>query len=88
MLQKNLFVPAGTIRIKGDKVSFILIFDIPWRMGTLKRQVNRKLARANAEQIQQSVWKLDSLNELMDIAAWIKSSGGKASILEEKFIFK
>jgi hypothetical protein len=68
-------------------MSFILIFDIPWEMRTLKRQVNRKLVRINAEQIQQSVWKLDRLNELMDVAIWIKNSGGSARILEEKFIF-
>lgn len=65
----------------------ILIFDIPSELRTLKRQVDRKLAKIRAEMIQKSVWRLNDVKALIDIASWIKASGGDARILEEKFIF-
>lgn len=68
-------------------MSFVLIFDIPLELQTLKRQVNRKLVRLGAEQVQRSVWKFNDLSQLTDIAIWIKSSGGDARILQEKFVF-
>jgi len=68
-------------------MSFILIFDIPREMKTLQRQVQRKLGRIGAEMVQFSVWKLEKLEELMDLAIWIRNSGGSARILEEKFLF-
>jgi len=66
---------------------FILIFDIPRENNTLKVQVWRELQRKNASMIQFSIWKSDRLSELMDIANFIKKSGGSARILEEKFVF-
>jgi len=66
---------------------FILIFDIPRAMNTLKVQVWRELRRAGCKMVQFSIWKSDDLKRLMEIALWIKRSGGRASILEEKFIF-
>lgn len=35
--------------------------------------------------MQHSIWRSNNLKQL--IPSWIKSSGGKASILEEKFVF-
>jgi len=67
---------------------FILIFDIPRGMNTLKVQIWRELQRKNAKMIQFSIWKSNNLKELIDIASFIKKSGGKASILEEKFVFE
>ncbi len=66
---------------------FVLIYDIPVSETTLKVYVNRKLRRIGAIPIQKSVWKHSSLEKLFGIALAIKNSGGKASILEEKFIF-
>lgn len=68
-------------------MEFILIFDIPRDSQALKRQVHRLLTRIGAKQIQFSVWKHDSLQELIDIASLIKKSGGDARILKEQFVF-
>lgn len=68
-------------------MSFILIFDVPSELQTLKRQVDRKLVRMEAEMIQKSVWKFGDVKVLIDIASWIKAEGGDARILEEKFVF-
>jgi hypothetical protein len=66
---------------------FILVFDIPRALNTLKVQVWRELRRSGCEMLQFSIWKSNDLKQLMNIALWIKKSGGRASILEEKFIF-
>jgi len=64
-----------------------MLFDIPRDRGSVQRQVSRLLAKANAKQIQSSVWKSKELEELIDIASFIKKSGGDARILEERFVF-
>lgn len=66
---------------------FILIFDIPKTRNTLKTQVWRELRRKNCSMVQFSIWKSDKLSNLIEIARFIKKSGGAASILEEKFVF-
>lgn len=68
-------------------MEFILIFDVPRESQALKRQVHRLLVRISAKQIQFSVWKSKELQELIDIASFIKKSGGDARILEERFVF-
>lgn len=68
-------------------MGFVLIFDLPRESGSLRRQLNRRLNSLGAKQIQFSVWVHDKLDEFVDIANWIKKSGGEARILEEKFIF-
>jgi len=73
---------------QNEKGEFLLIFDIPRELNTLKVQVWRELNRKNAEKVQFSIWKSNNLKELVKIASWIKRLGGKASILEEKFIFE
>lgn len=64
-----------------------MVFDIPREKGSVQRKVSRLLARAGAKQIQFSVWKSRDLQELVDIATFIKKSGGDARILEERFVF-
>lgn len=66
---------------------FILIFDIPKKSQTLKRNVNRKLHSINAEKIQHSVWKSDNLSNLVKIASEIKNNGGNVKVLKEDLIF-
>ena len=68
-------------------MGFVLIFDIPLEEKSSAKQVQRLLTRIGAEQIQRSVWKSKDLQELIDIASFIKKSGGDARILEERFVF-
>jgi len=65
----------------------IFIFDIPKKENTVKVRVWRDLIKINAKKIQHSVWKSDDLKNLIEIANFIKKSGGHAMILEEKLIF-
>jgi antirestriction protein ArdC len=66
---------------------FVLIFDLPEKSHSDYVKVWRDLNKNNAKKIQQSVWKSEKLQELIDIATFIKKSGGHAIILEEKLIF-
>jgi len=65
----------------------IFIFDIPKKENTIKVKVWRDLKKMNAKKVQHSVWKSDDLKGFIDIANFIKKSGGHAIILEEKLIF-
>ncbi|TAL47268.1 hypothetical protein EPN87_03315 [archaeon] len=65
----------------------VLIFDIPRDSNTVEKRINRELRRMDAKMIQHSVWQLDDVQDLMKVALEIKQSGGKARILEERFIF-
>ncbi len=69
------------------KMEFVLIFDIPLEEKSSAKQAQRLLTRIGAKQIQRSVWKFDELQELIDIASFIKKSGGDARILEGRFVF-
>lgn len=68
-------------------MGFVLIFDIPESEAVEKVRINRELHRINARMIQNSVWKHEDLKELISFAIRIRNLGGKASILEEKFVF-
>lgn len=68
-------------------MEFVLIFDVPTELGSVKRQTDRLLVRAGAKQIQRSVWKSKELDSLIDVASFVKKSGGDARILEERFVF-
>jgi hypothetical protein len=70
-----------------EKMSFVLIYDLPREFTTERKQLNLKLKRANAKKIQHSFWKHDDINMLIKIAIWIRNIGGKAEILEERFLF-
>ncbi len=67
--------------------SFVLVFDMPRSMQTERRILNRELHRAGAKRVQDSFWKLNDLDKLMQIAMHIRNIGGHAEILEEKFLF-
>jgi len=68
-------------------MSFVIVFDIPRVEATEKVRINRELHRAGARKIQDSFWKHTNLKFLIDLALRIRKIGGKAEILEEKFIF-
>lgn len=68
-------------------MEFVLIFDIPTKLGSVKRQTDRLLVRSGAKQIQRSVWKSKELSDFIGVASFVKKSGGAARILEERFVF-
>jgi len=66
---------------------YILVFDLTREMNNEKVKIWRDLNKIGAKMIQYSIWKYSELKPLLEIASFIKKSGGSASILEEKFIF-
>jgi uncharacterized protein (UPF0128 family) len=75
------------VKLTAQKMSFILTFDIPRELTSERKRVNLSLRKINAKTLQFSVWKHENLSDLMKVAIMIKSVGGSARILEEKFIF-
>lgn len=67
--------------------TFLLAFDIPTQERYFKKRTNLLLKRIGARMIQRSLWESTNIQELIRIATLIKEVGGKARILEEKFIF-
>jgi len=70
-----------------EVMEFVLIYDIPMELESIQRQTHRILVRNSCEKIQRSVWKSKELTSLIDVATFIKKSGGDARILEERFVF-
>jgi CRISPR/Cas system-associated endoribonuclease Cas2 len=68
-------------------MTFVIAFDFPRSLPTQRRKLNRLLHRIGAEKVQDSFWKCNDLKALTKIPLFIKSWGGKAEILEEKFLF-
>ncbi len=68
-------------------MSFLIVFDIPRSEMTEKRRIHRELVRGGAEKIQDSFWKSDKIKFLIDVGMSIRKIGGRATILEEKFLF-
>ena len=66
---------------------FVLVFDIPRDKPLLALRVNRTLKRIGATKFQHSVWRSENLQDLISLATFIKRHGGKAAILEERFVF-
>ena len=66
---------------------FVLVFDLPREMGTVKVRTWRELQKLDAKMIQFSMWKSEKLDELMKLAIDIKKFGGTAKILKEQFVF-
>ncbi len=66
---------------------FVLIFDVQRDLHKVELKVNRDLHKLNAKMIQHSVWKHSDLSKLIEIATFIKKSGGSVTILEEKLVF-
>lgn len=67
-------------------MSYLIIFDIKELDNATRLKVNRYLRKLDAEMVQQSVWQLDSLDDLRDLANLIKSSGSKALILRKEIV--
>jgi len=67
-------------------MSYLIIFDIKKSDNATRLKVNRYLRKLDAEMLQQSVWQLDGLNDLRDLAMLIKSSGSKALILRKEIV--
>jgi len=68
-------------------VSFVIVFDIPRSEMTERRRLHRELVRGGAVKIQDSFWRSDRIQFLIDVGMRIRKIGGRASILEEKFLF-
>ena len=68
-------------------MSFVIVFDIPKWQSTERVRINRRLHRIGAERVQDSFWRHGDLKALIQLALWIRRIGGRAEILEEKFIF-
>ena len=66
---------------------FVLTFDIPREKHRAEVKVWRDLLKHDSKMMQYSVWKHSDLSKLMEIATFIKKSGGSATILEEKLFF-
>ncbi len=81
-----MYVKRFTLQAIGMK-EFVLIFDVPRESGTVAVKVWRDLQKSGAKKLQHSVWKSSELSELMNIALFIKKSGGSATILEERLVF-
>jgi len=67
-------------------MSYLIIFDIKKLDNATRLKINRYLRKLDAEMLQQSVWQLDSLNDLRYLAMLIKSSGSKALILRKEIV--
>ncbi len=68
-------------------MGYVLVFDIPQAEPVEKVRINRLLHRAGARLVQQSLWKHESIKELIGIGMRIRDIGGHAEILEERFLF-
>ena len=66
---------------------YVLTFDIPRELASVRKKVHRDLIRIGAKKLQHSFWKSDKLQDFMTIAIFIKKAQGQATILEEKLIF-
>ena len=66
---------------------FVLIFDLPRGESNVELKVWRDLNKIKAKMVQHSVWKHSDLSKLIEIATFIKKSGGNATILEERLVF-
>ncbi len=65
----------------------VLIYDMPLDKKSNARRIQRKLNSIGAKMIQQSVWKTNNLKDLIYIGVEIRKLGGRAEILEERFLF-
>jgi hypothetical protein len=66
---------------------FIISFDLPREMNSARVRLFRMLKSRNCKMIHESLWEGDNLKDLIEIATFIKKFGGRARILEEKFLF-
>jgi hypothetical protein len=66
---------------------FIISFDLSREMNSARVRLFRMLKSKNCKMIHESLWEGSNLKDLIEIAIFIKKFGGRARILEEKFLF-
>jgi hypothetical protein len=59
---------------------FMLIFDIPRELNTLRNRIHRRLIKFDVEKVQDSVWASQNVNLLLDMAKEIKEEGASAQV--------
>lgn len=64
-----------------------MVWDLPKGLAKERKHINRAMHSSNAIMVQHSLWRHDDLKTPLDIALKIKQFGGKARILEERFLF-
>ena len=60
---------------------YLLVYDIRGTNNALRMRLNRKLHQCRAEQIQQSVWKLENPEQCRALARLVNSNGGRALVV-------
>jgi CRISPR/Cas system-associated endoribonuclease Cas2 len=68
-------------------MSFLLCYDVTRSRGSLRVKINRELSRIDAKMLQHSMWEHTDFNQLKSVAKMIKSSGGRAIILEKRIVY-
>ncbi len=68
-------------------MGFVLVFDLPRNLAVERVRLHRELTRLGAKNVQHSLWSHDDLNSLMKLGIEIRKLGGRAKILEERFLF-
>jgi len=64
------------------KENFIIIFDIPRKMNTLRNRVHRKLVKFDVKKVQDSAWSSQNIALLSEIATEIKKEGASAQVFK------
>jgi CRISPR-associated endonuclease Cas2 len=67
-------------------MSYLIVYDIKKLDHATWLKVNRRLRKLGASRMQHSLWELDDLPELNNLVRLIKSTGGKALVLEKKIV--
>jgi len=80
---------ASTKRAAGDiPMSYVIVYDIKELDNGTRLKVSRRLRKLRALKLQQSVWELDRLVDLRELAGSIKSAGGKAFVVKKRVVYE
>ena len=60
------------------KPEFLLSFDLPKEMATIRSRLHRKLVKLKAKKIHDSLWKSQDLSSLISMALIIRANGGSS----------
>lgn len=63
---------------------FLLVFDIPRELNTLRNRIHRKLIKFDIRKIQNSVWASQNARLLVSMAKEIRKEGASAKVFEIK----
>lgn len=67
-------------------MSYVIIYDIKELDNATRLRVSRHLRKVGAFKLQQSVWELEALGDLLELAVAIRSTGGKAVVLKKQVV--